>query len=334
MLSGSACLQCAANVCVFGKMQFACCPCSKSVGLTAAALEVRPYGASLKTVPAASPRAAWSAAVLRKGLPLALASLWQQRAARSTLLRRQSIEHVQRCLLRARAAHCRFAVKESEMSSRPVPLLALVVPCYNERRPCPAPWMALAELLARCKAEGLSGPKVTPCMWMTAAATRPGRFLRRVMRLIRSAGRQLCGQRRAPERGLGRHGDSPPLGADCIISLDADLQDDINASPKCWRATPKARTLSTACAMTAVRIRPSNAGTAHFFYRLMGWLNVRLIPDHADYRLASRPCWRRCKVLRSKRFFCAAFSPRWASKLKKSIIPASRVRPAKASTRC
>ena len=45
------------------------------------------------------------------------------------------------------------------MPSRPAPLLALVVPCYNEEETLPRTLNALAELLERCKAEGLIRPE-------------------------------------------------------------------------------------------------------------------------------------------------------------------------------
>lgn len=39
--------------------------------------------------------------------------------------------------------------------SRPAPLLALVVPCYNEEAALPGTMDALADVLATCKAQGL-----------------------------------------------------------------------------------------------------------------------------------------------------------------------------------
>ena len=45
------------------------------------------------------------------------------------------------------------------MSARPAPLLALVVPCYNEEETLPRTLTALAELLERCKAQGLIRPE-------------------------------------------------------------------------------------------------------------------------------------------------------------------------------
>ncbi|MBD5553224.1 MAG: glycosyltransferase, partial [Desulfovibrio sp.] len=47
--------------------------------------------------------------------------------------------------------------------SRPAPLLALVVPCYNEEETLPATIAALADLLADCKQQGIIRPESFVC---------------------------------------------------------------------------------------------------------------------------------------------------------------------------
>gem|GEM_PF-6200850 len=44
-------------------------------------------------------------------------------------------------------SEARTVLKEAAVSSRPVPLLALVVPCYNEEETLPATLAALSALL-------------------------------------------------------------------------------------------------------------------------------------------------------------------------------------------
>lgn len=78
-------------------------------------------------------------------------------------------------------------------------------------------------------------------------------------------------------------------GVDCIISLDADLQDDISVIPEMLHDYLQGVDIvygvrSDRSSDTAFKRR-----TAHMFYGFMRWLKVPLIPDHADYRLVGRP---------------------------------------------
>jgi len=77
--------------------------------------------------------------------------------------------------------------------------------------------------------------------------------------------------------------------ADCAISLDADLQDDLSA------IRPMIAYFAAGCEIVyGVRNDRSSdtffkRTTAHVFYRGMDLLGVRLLPDHADFRLTGRP---------------------------------------------
>jgi glycosyltransferase involved in cell wall biosynthesis len=77
--------------------------------------------------------------------------------------------------------------------------------------------------------------------------------------------------------------------ADCAISLDADLQDDLSA------IRPMLAHFAEGCDIVyGIRNNRSSdtafkRHTAHALYRGMEMLGVRLIPVHADFRLTSRP---------------------------------------------
>ncbi|MGH8586830.1 MAG: glycosyltransferase family 2 protein [Gammaproteobacteria bacterium] len=75
---------------------------------------------------------------------------------------------------------------------------------------------------------------------------------------------------------------------DAIISVDADLQDDIDAIPRMIEQLTRGADI-----VFGVRSRRDNDSvlkrvTAHAFYRLMNWLGAQTIYDHADFRLMSR----------------------------------------------
>jgi polyisoprenyl-phosphate glycosyltransferase len=75
---------------------------------------------------------------------------------------------------------------------------------------------------------------------------------------------------------------------DCIITIDADLQDDINAMPSMIEEFIKGSEI-----VYGVRKQRQNdsffkKATAIGFYKLMKWFGVDIIFNHADYRLVSK----------------------------------------------
>jgi Glycosyltransferases involved in cell wall biogenesis len=76
--------------------------------------------------------------------------------------------------------------------------------------------------------------------------------------------------------------------SDCIISIDADLQDDVRTIPKMV-----SKYLEGFDIVYGVRDKRDTdtffkRNTALAFYRLMNRMGVRLVPNHADFRLMSR----------------------------------------------
>lgn len=89
---------------------------------------------------------------------------------------------------------------------------------------------------------------------------------------------------------------SAAKSSDAVITIDADLQDDVNAIPKMVDEY-----LNGAEVVYGVRNNRDTdtafkRNTAEMFYKIMGSLGVKLVPDSADYRLLSQ---RACQVLLS-----------------------------------
>lgn len=78
-------------------------------------------------------------------------------------------------------------------------------------------------------------------------------------------------------------------GADCIISLDADLQDDISIIPQMLKYYVQGCDIVYGVRNDRSSDTGFKRGTAHLFYRIMRWMGISMIPDHADYRLVARP---------------------------------------------
>ncbi|MBQ3060661.1 MAG: glycosyltransferase family 2 protein [Desulfovibrio sp.] len=173
---------------------------------------------------------------------------------------------------------------------RPAPLLALVVPCYNEEETLPHTLDVLNELLCGLKVQGRISQESFALYVDDGSSDRTWQLLEerhqtdpccRGISFAANAGHQ-----NAVWAGMETARD---WGVDCIISLDADLQDDIAAIPHMLEHYAGGCDIVYGVRNDRSSDTSFKRGTARFFYRFMGWLNVRLIPDHADYRLVARP---------------------------------------------
>jgi glycosyltransferase involved in cell wall biosynthesis len=173
--------------------------------------------------------------------------------------------------------------------NRHCPTLAVVLPCYNEQESLPRTLNVIAALLKELKSEGCirsdsfalyvddGSSDATWELISAAHADSPQNC-----RGLKFAGN--AGHQNALYAGLRQARDM----ADCAISLDADLQDDIFA------IRPMLAHFAEGCEIVyGVRNDRSSdtsfkRNTAHAFYKAMEMLGVKLVPDHADFRLTSR----------------------------------------------
>ncbi|APX72114.1 glycosyltransferase family 2 protein [Companilactobacillus allii] len=84
--------------------------------------------------------------------------------------------------------------------------------------------------------------------------------------------------------------------SDAVITIDADLQDDVNAIPKMVDKFIEGSEVVYGVRNNRDTDSSFKRGTAELFYKFMGWLGVKLVPDSADFRLMSK---RACEVLLS-----------------------------------
>lgn len=175
----------------------------------------------------------------------------------------------------------------SSYTSDRVPLqqLAIVVPCYNEEEVLPETASRLEPLLNELIAEGLTREASiyfiddgsTDRTWDLIEVMAAGDSRIHGIKLSRNYGHQsalLAGL-------LNAEGDA-------IISIDADLQDDLSAMKDMLAAYS-----SGAEIVYGIRRERSSdtffkRGTAEGYYRLLRTIGVRLVFNHADYRLLSR----------------------------------------------
>lgn len=163
-----------------------------------------------------------------------------------------------------------------------------VVPCYNEEEALPETVRQLSGKLTALIEAGKAGPKSRILFVDDGSRDK-------TWKLIDEACREnslVCGVKLAHNRG---HQNALLAGlmtarerADCTISMDADLQDDVDAVDAFLD-----RYYDGCDIVYGVRSRREQdtsfkRGTAQSFYRFMGVLGVEIIYNHADYRLMSR----------------------------------------------
>ncbi len=164
--------------------------------------------------------------------------------------------------------------------------LSIVIPCFNEAAVLEGSVQSLRQVMDALRSKGkvdaasklwLIDDGSTDATWALIrqfAATWPDVV---GVRLSRN-----CGHQNALLAGLTQ------ADGDAFITLDADLQDDIAAI----EAMVDAHAAGAQVVFGVRRDRTQDSvfkrGSARCYYRLLRWLGVDVVPDHADFRLLGR----------------------------------------------
>ena len=168
------------------------------------------------------------------------------------------------------------------------PRLALVIPCYNEEAGLARVMETLDHFLATLKRDGPI--RDDSFVFYVDDGSRDGTW--RIIeensaRNIHGKGLKLAGNvghQNALLAGMLEIRDE----VDCLISMDADLQDDISAVPAMLKCFAEGCDIVYGIRNNRDSDTPFKRSTAGLFYKLMERIGVRIIPQHADYRLVSR----------------------------------------------
>ena len=168
------------------------------------------------------------------------------------------------------------------------PVLYIVVPCFNEQEALPHSHERLSKLIEEMIAQGSIGAESK--LLYVDDGSRDNTW--EIIEKLSSESNRVAGVKLACNSG---HQNALMAGlaaavehCDIIVSIDADLQDDINVIPQ------MVERYRGGCDIVfgVRRERKSDSWlkrtTAGMFYRLMERLGVDTINNHADYRLMSR----------------------------------------------
>lgn len=185
--------------------------------------------------------------------------------------------------------------------------LHIVVPCFNEEEVLPETAGRLTEVMERLMLDGRIAPTSRICF--VDDGSRDGTW-----RLIEDQARAnsyVTGVKLSRNQG---HQNALLAGlftvdADAVISVDADLQDDINVIPE--MLAQHSRGVEVVYGVRRDRSSDSlfKRGTAETFYRLFRFLGAESVANHADFRLMSRNAIDALKEFREVNLFLRGLVP-------------------------
>lgn len=194
---------------------------------------------------------------------------------------------------------------------RSPPFLILIIPCYNEEQTLPTTFQAIGSLLSKLRENGVISEKSLACYVDDGSTDSTWNLLEgrhasdphfRAIGFASNAGHQ-----NALWAGLE---EARALGADCAISVDADLQDDIGVIPEMISQWTQGYDIVYGVRDNRDTDSAFKRGTARLFYKLMNKLDVGIIPDHPDFRLMGKPAIEALLKFDERNLFLRGLIPR------------------------
>jgi glycosyltransferase involved in cell wall biosynthesis len=168
------------------------------------------------------------------------------------------------------------------------PVLYIITPCYNEEEALPHTAPKLVELLSQMAASG----KISESSRLTLVDDGSRDATWKVIEALARRYPEVEGLKLAHNAG---HQNALWAGmmtvrekADAIVTIDADLQDDVNAIPQFIDKLNEGADVVYGVRKKRDTDTAFKRATAHGFYRFMRTMGADVVDDHADYRLLSR----------------------------------------------
>lgn len=165
--------------------------------------------------------------------------------------------------------------------------LYIVVPCYNEQEVLPETSRRLSEKLRRMIDGGLCTPDSR--IMFVDDGSRDSTWA--IIESLFESEPLVCGLKLAHNRG---HQNALLAGlmtaresADCVVSMDADLQDDIEVLDQFMQKREEGCEIVYGVRKSRKKDTFFKRTTAQGFYKVMHKLGVDVVYNHADYRLMS-----------------------------------------------
>ena len=169
-----------------------------------------------------------------------------------------------------------------------MPILYIVIPCYNEQEVIGETTRRLLIKLEEMIISGKCSDKSRILYVDDGSKDKTWELITRIF----SQNERVCGLKLAHNRG---HQNALYAGlmtarnfADCVISMDADLQDDINVMDDFLDKFNDGCDIVYGVRSNRDTDTKFKKFTAQSFYKVMKFLGVETVYNHADYRLMSK----------------------------------------------
>ena len=172
-------------------------------------------------------------------------------------------------------------------SSREVPTLYIVIPCYNEEEVLPVTAPLFRQKVVDLNAAGKISDSSRVLFVNDGSSDRTWDIIRELSDSeLEYEGLSLSRNRGHQNALLAGLMDSRTR-CDVTISIDCDGQDDINAMDEMVNAYLDGCDIVYGVRSSRETDTAFKRSTAQAFYRLMDWMGVETVYNHADYRLMS-----------------------------------------------
>ena len=166
--------------------------------------------------------------------------------------------------------------------------LYMVIPCYNEQEVLPETSKRLKEKLSTLVKAGKIDPESRIIFVNDGSKDRTWELIRRLHEEDPVFGGVNLSRNRGHQNALLAGLMTVKDHADMAISMDADLQDDINAIDEMVEKYLNGTDIVYGVRSSRAKDTFFKKATAEGFYKLMNTMGVNTVFNHADYRLMSK----------------------------------------------
>jgi len=168
------------------------------------------------------------------------------------------------------------------------PTIAFVIPCYNEQAGIQHTVACLLTDIGKLEKSKAISQRSYVVLVDDGSADRTWSLIERISQAHPKHVRGLKLSRNVGHQNALLAGLLEQIGnADAVISLDADLQDDMSVVSKMIGHFNDGAEVVFAVRRRRASDSRFKRGTADLYYRILNWLGADIIPHHADFRLMS-----------------------------------------------